>query len=111
LGGTAWLLSSLYHGAENIMKQALLALGVALPSGAAWHRALLQLACTHGIITSQLRDRLLPYMAFRHFFVHAYGFALDRQQLRPLVRDIRAVYARFKQEAKRFVRSQAKRCG
>jgi hypothetical protein len=111
LAGTASLLSSLYHGVENIMKQRLLARGVVLPSGAAWHRDLLQLACTHGIIASELRDRLTPYMAFRHFFVHAYGFALDREQLRPLVRDIRAVYAGFKQKAREFVRAQAKRCG
>ena len=108
LGGTGSLLSSLYQGAENILKQALLAIGVALPGGAAWHRDLLQSASTHGIISSELRDGLVPYMAFRHFFVHAYGFDLDRQRLQPLVKGIRPVYARFKREAKRFVRVQAK---
>lgn len=67
LGGTASLLSSLYHGMENILKQGLLALEVALPSGAAWHRDLLQSAHDQGIISTELRDRLVPYMAFRHF--------------------------------------------
>ncbi len=46
-----------------------------------------------------------PYMAFRHFFTHAYGFDLDPQRLAPLVRDARAVCACFKKEAKRFVAS------
>ncbi|MBI4327287.1 MAG: hypothetical protein HY674_18785 [Chloroflexi bacterium] len=111
LGGTASLLSSVYHGVENILKQSLLALGVVLPSGAAWHRDLLESACTHGIITSELRDRLAPFMAFRHFFVHAYGFDLDPQRLQPLVRDIRPVYARFKRAVRRLVHAQARSRG
>jgi uncharacterized protein YutE (UPF0331/DUF86 family) len=107
LGGTASLLSSVYHGVENILKQGLLAVGVALPSGAAWHRDLLQSACEHGIVSTELRDRLVPYMAFRHFFTHAYGFDLDPRRLAPLVRNIRAVSGCFKKEAKRFVSMQA----
>lgn len=107
LGGTASLLSSVYHGMENIFKQGLLAREVALPSGAAWHRDLLQSACEEGIISTELRGRLVPYMAFRHFFTHAYGFDLDPQRLLPLVRDSRSVCACFKKEAKRFVRMQA----
>ena len=109
LGGTASLLSSFYHGIENILKQGLLALGVGLPSGAAWHRDLLQSACAHGIISAELRDQLVPFMAFRHFFTHAYGFDLDPQRLRPLVRVVRPVHASFKKEAKRFARTQARR--
>ena len=109
LGGTASLLSSVYHGVENILKQGLLAAGAALPSGAAWHRDLLQLACEQRMISTELRDRLAPYMAFRHFFTHAYGFDLDPQRLAPLVRDVRAVCACFKKEAKRFANMQARR--
>lgn len=106
LAGTASLLSSLYHGVENILKQSLLAIGVALPSGAAWHRDLLQSACESGIISTELRDRLAPYMAFRHFFTHAYGFDLDPERLVPLVQDFRAVFASFKREARRFARTR-----
>ena len=108
LGGTASLLSSVYHGVENILKQVLLASEVVLPSGAAWHRDLVQLACEQGIISTELRDRLVPYMAFRHFFTHAYGFDLDPQRLAPLVRDVRVVCACFKKQAKRFVNLQAR---
>lgn len=107
LGGTGSLLSSLYHGVENILKQGLLAIGVAVPGGAAWHRDLLQSACSHGIISIELRDRLAAYMAFRHFFTHAYGFDLDPERLLPLVKEARSVHAQCKKEARRFVRTQA----
>jgi hypothetical protein len=109
LGGTASLLSSLYHGVENILKQGLLGAGAALPGGAAWHRDLLQSAYEHKIVSAELHDRLVPYMAFRHFFTHAYGFDLDPHRLEPLVRDVRAVCGCFKKEAKRFARLQVTR--
>ena len=48
-------------------------------------------------------------MAFRHVFAHAYGFELDPERLRPLVRDVSSVYARFKKEVMRFGRAQANR--
>ena len=111
LGGTASLLSSVYHGVENILKQVSVAAGVALPSGAAWHRDLLQSACEHGIVSTELRDRLVPFMAFRHFFTHAYGFDLDPQRLAPLVQDVRAACGCFKLEVKRFVKMQVTKGG
>ena len=106
LAGTASLLSAFYHGVENILKQALLATGTSLPTGAAWHRDLLHAACAHGIVSTETRDRLAPYLAFRHFFTHAYGFELEVKQLQPLVRDVRAVRARFRTEARRSVRAR-----
>jgi uncharacterized protein YutE (UPF0331/DUF86 family) len=109
LAGTASLLNSFYHGVENILKQALRATGTALPTGAAWHRDLLQAACAHGIVSAGNRDRLAPYLAFRHFFTHAYGFELEVEQLQPLVRDVRAVRARFQTEVRRFVRAQERK--
>jgi len=58
-------------------------------------------------VSIELRDRLVPFMAFRHFFTHAYGFDLDAQRLAPLVRDVRVVCACFKKEARQFVTTQA----
>lgn len=104
LAGTASLLSSFYHGVENILKQALLESGAVLPTGAAWHRDLLQAACTQGIVSAATRDRLAPYMAFRHFFTHAYGFELDPERLRPLLQEVLPIYDSFKAEAQQFAR-------
>jgi hypothetical protein len=107
--GTASLLSSVYHGVENILKQGLAALGQPLPTGAAWHRDLLQSGCRHAIITPRLRDELATFMAFRHFFTHAYGFDLDPDRLRPLVRELPPVYGRFQKAVRQFARKQAAR--
>lgn len=107
LGGTVSLLSFVYHGVENILKQGLLSAGVALPVGAAWHRDLLQSAWKYGIVSTELQDRLVPFMAFRHFFAHAYGFDLDSYRLAPLIRDVRTACACFNREVMRFVSLQA----
>lgn len=104
LAGTASLLSSLYHGVENVLKQSLLAAGAPLPAGAAWHRDLLQLACSHGNIPAEMRDRLAPYLAFRHFHTHACGFDLDPERLAPLVRDVHTLHGDFRRAALGFVR-------
>lgn len=92
LAGTAALLCSFYNGMENILKQILLARKVAIPAGAAWHRDLLNRLATRGEISNATRDLLAPYLAFRHFFSHAYGFDLDPDRLRPLVRGVPSVY-------------------
>jgi hypothetical protein len=109
LAGTASLLSSFYHGVENILKQSLLATGTALPTGAAWHRDLLQAACAHAVVSTGTRDRLAPYLAFRHFFTHAYGFELEVAQLQPLVTGVRRVQSRFRADVRRFVRLQKRK--
>lgn len=108
LAGTASLLSAFYHGVENVLKQSLLSLGAPLPTGAAWHRDLLHASLTHQVVSANTRNRLAAYMAFRHFFTHAYGFELEAERLRPLVRDVRSLFADFKVEARRFVRRQAR---
>ncbi len=108
LAGTASFLSAFYHGVENILKQALLNKAVTLPVGATWHRDLLQAACTHAIISADTRDRLAPFMAFRHFFTHSYGFELDPQRLAPLLQEVAPLYTAFRTEVERFCATTAK---
>jgi hypothetical protein len=98
LAGTAALLSSLYNGIENILKQVLLARKTTLPTGAAWHRDLLNLAAERAVISPAILNQLASYLAFRHFFSHAYGFDLDPERLEPLVSDLARVYDGFRRE-------------
>ena len=85
LAGTAALLHNIYGGIENMLKQMLLDHGDKLPEGASWHRELLSLAGQRGIVHSSTVEALRPFMAFRHFFSHAYALDLEPDRMETLV--------------------------
>ena len=81
---------SFYNGVENALKRVLLECDLQLPTGEASHAELLAQANREtgrrpAVISDQLRSRLRPYMAFRHFFRHAYSFEFEWEKLRDLV--------------------------
>jgi len=47
------------------------------------------------IISQSLYDDVFPFLSFRHFFVHAYGFMLDDKPIPRLVNKIPEIYSRF----------------
>ena len=103
LAGMGTFLHNFYTGVENILKQILGAKGLSIPISNSWHRDLLILASEEKIITETTRVRLAKYLAFRHFFVHAYSFLLDERELRLLVNDVFDTYSKFKEEINAFL--------
>ncbi len=95
LAGMGTFLHNFYTGVENILKQILHDKGISIPVSGSWHRDLLILASDEGIITETTRKRLAEYLAFRHFFVHAYSFLLDERELKTLVDAVFDVHSRF----------------
>lgn len=87
LAGTAALLQNIYNGIENILKQVALEIGAKIPEGASWHRDLLNLAESRQIVQNLTVQALAPYMAFRHFFSHAYALDLEPDRMESLLRD------------------------
>ncbi|MFC1526451.1 hypothetical protein ACFL6X_06550 [Candidatus Latescibacterota bacterium] len=85
LAGVAALLHNFYSGIENILKQVVAAEGVDLPSGDSWHRELVDVALRRGLLQRSTAEALRPYLAFRHFFVHAYAVDLRPERVQPLV--------------------------
>ncbi len=84
------MLHSFYNGAENALKRILIETDVAIPSGPASHAELLKQAATDGqgrppVISAELHQSLLPFMAFRHFFRHAYSFQMNWERMQDLV--------------------------
>jgi hypothetical protein len=83
LAGMAALLHSFYNGVENILKQMVMDRNGSIPDGASWHRELLNIAVSNATVSSSTAEQLRPYLAFRHFFSHAYCFDLDRRPPHP----------------------------
>jgi len=93
LAGTAALLHSFYNGIENILRQAVQHRGVQVPSGSTWHKELIETARRESLVSQATREELKRYLAFRHFFGHAYAFDLDPQRIEPLIERVPVVYA------------------
>jgi len=88
-------LHNFYSGIENILKQISRDRGTVIPDGPSWHKDLLDAAATAGIVSQSVADDLYEYLAFRHFFVHAYTFMLNEEDLLPLANNAPQVWCRF----------------
>jgi len=95
LAGVATLLHNYYNGIENVVKQIVASKTVNIPQGQNWHRNLLDLALKHNVINKTVWASLKQFLAFRHFFSHAYAFYLEPERMRPLVQLAPKVFAGF----------------
>ena len=98
LAGVAALLHSLYNGIENILKQIAQEKGHNLPLGQTWHKDLVEMCLTTHIISNKVSETLKQYLAFRHFFSHAYAFELYPDRLIPLVEGTKKLLKDFKSD-------------
>lgn len=95
LAASATFIHNVYNGIENILVQILKSQKIMLPKSATWHKDVLQLTSEKEILSKPLAEELYEYLAFRHFFVHAYGFMLDETKVAPLARNVHNVWERF----------------
>jgi uncharacterized protein YutE (UPF0331/DUF86 family) len=98
LAAVGAFLHNFYNGIENILKQTLKQKNIQFARTENWHKELLNLSVSHGIISESLSDELYEYLTFRHFFVHAYGFMLEEAPLEALANNIPAIWSRFLSE-------------
>jgi hypothetical protein len=104
IAGVAALLHNFYNGIENVLKQVFQSKSFPTPGGESWHRDLLLTAAEEEIISSLLVDGLKRYLAFRHYFSHAYALELYPERLEPLVRDAVILFDQFKREIDEAIR-------
>ncbi|HLP47663.1 MAG TPA: hypothetical protein VK186_09895 [Candidatus Deferrimicrobium sp.] len=95
LAAEATFIHNIYNGIENILTQILKAYSIKIPKTENWHKDLLDAASHKGIISTEISDELYDYLAFRHFFVHAYGFMLNETKMAPLVTNASDIWSRF----------------
>ena len=86
---------------ENIFTMIAKNLDHRTPTGTKWHKELLdQMAIATesrtAIVGGTLRDKLIDYLSFRHFFRNSYAYQLDWDQLRPLVRSMKETWTELK---------------
>ncbi|MDP6525124.1 MAG: hypothetical protein QGH15_12970 [Kiritimatiellia bacterium] len=98
LAGVAALLHSFYNGIENVLKQVLVSQGHELPQGDSWHRDLVNLAAEKSIVSRTTKEELFDYLAFRHYFSHAYALDLYPHRLQPLVESATQLYNTLRSE-------------
>lgn len=111
LAAIATFLHNIYNGIENILKQVLKAEGIKISRRETWHKELLELSVSNGIISDRLSDKLYEYLTFGHFFVHAYGFMLEEMHLEPLANGISPVWANFLSEIEHLLRKKVGKNG
>jgi len=98
LAGVAALLHNFYTGIENIVKQVFKAKNIPLPTGLSWHRDLLLTAAQNNVISEKLISELSQFLAFRHFFSHAYALELIPDRMDPLVQRARDIFQQLTAE-------------
>ncbi|MBN1422324.1 MAG: hypothetical protein JXP34_26350 [Planctomycetes bacterium] len=102
-------LHHIYTGIEGIFERIALALDGSVPGGPRWHRDLKRAMALEmaGIRPAVLREetvrQLEEYLAFRHFFRHAYAIEPDWTRIGPLVRNLPSVFAMVEQDLHRFL--------
>ncbi len=101
--GIGAYLQNIYTGMENILKQLLSHKNTSIPDTPTWHKDLLDLAVEHHFITKKTAGRIGKYLFFRHFFMHAYGFLIDEEKLKPLMDNISEICLEFKREIDKYL--------
>jgi hypothetical protein len=104
VAGVAALLHNFYNGIENVLKQVFLARSLPIPQGDSWHRDLLLTAAGRAILSEELLNSLKRYLAFRHYFTHAYALELFPQRMEPLAEDALNVFSEFRRQIDNAIR-------
>jgi uncharacterized protein YutE (UPF0331/DUF86 family) len=108
LAAAATFIHNIYNGVENILKQTLKEEGITIPATGNWHKELLNKAAAKGLIRKELSGELMEYLAFRHLFVHGYGFLLKEEPIRELGTKIPTIWAEYVKEIKAYAENKSK---
>lgn len=100
------ILHSFYNGIENIFKTIGKDIDGNIPNGNHWHSQLINqmtesTSIRDPIISEVIKEKLVDYLAFRHFFRNSYSFFLKWNELKELTALVMIVWSEFKVEINR----------
>lgn len=104
------VLHSFYNGLENIFLIIAREVDNNLLQGSHWHRDLLvqmseEISIREPVVSKALEESLADYLAFRHFYRHAYSYFLDWDELKPLVVSLGEVWRTTQKGLYRFLKT------
>lgn len=101
-------LHNFYTGCEKILQLVAVELNGGLPSGADWHKRLLDRMSENregrpAILTRETAASLREFLGFRHIVRNLYGFELNPDRVAALVRGYPAVWSNVQTDVRAFV--------
>lgn len=104
----AGFLHNFYSGIEIILLRIAKKIDKDIPTGINWHKDLInhmsyETEFRPYVVTTELKEQLLEYLNFRHFFRHSYTYELKWEKIKPLLKNIKRLYNDFKIDLKRFL--------
>ena len=101
-------LHNFYTGCEKILQLVAVEINGGLPSGADWHKRLLDRMSERregrpAVLTRETATRLREFLGFRHIVRNLYGFELDPDRVAALVAGYPAVWAHVQTDVRAFV--------
>jgi len=82
LAGIGVYLANVYNGYETILRTMLLDKEKVIPKGEQWHKNLLDVAKSEGLVPNEMSVTLKGMLAFRHRQTHGYSHMLKENDLR-----------------------------
>ena len=108
LQAAALSLQNFYMGVERVLEEIAKQVDESLPIGASSHRELLEqmgfeLGKTRpAVLQAETLEELNLYRGFRHIAIHRYGFELQPDRIRELVKALSVCQSHFSQDIESF---------
>jgi hypothetical protein len=104
----AGILHSFYNGLEKVLLIIAKNIDKKLPTDSRWHKSLLEEMAKENesrsaVLSEEMKEQLLDYLGFRHFFRHAYSFHLEWEEMEILIKSMREVWQKFRSEILSFM--------
>ena len=113
LTALASVLHSFYNGIEKIFLIIAKEIDKQVPKDINWHKQILHQMSVktefrNEVISNKTKENMANYLAFRHFFRHAYSFYLEWDEMEKLVDPMKYIWKEFKSEVLLFLKNTIK---